>query len=58
MIEQVPQGGAYKYLGIEQLFTADHTYVRVRLQQVYKKRLIKIWSSSLSAKHKAHATNT
>ena len=30
-IERVPQGGAYKYLGIEQLFTADHTSVRVRL---------------------------
>ena len=57
-IKRVPQGGAYKYLGIEQLFTADHTSVRVRLQQVYTKRLYKIWSSSLSAKHKVHATNT
>ena len=57
-IERVPQGGAYKYLGTEQLFTADHTSVRVRLQQVYAKRLYKIWSSSLSAKHKVHATNT
>ena len=33
-IEQVPQGDAYKYLSIEQLFTADHTSVRVCLQQV------------------------
>ena len=56
-IERVLQGGAYKYLGIEQLFTADHTSIRVSLQQVYVKWLFKIWSSSLSAKHKVHATN-
>ena len=56
-IERVPQGGAYKYLGIEQLFTADHTSIRVSLQRVYVKWLFKIWSSSLSAKHKVHATN-
>ena len=57
-IERVPQGDAYKYFGIEQLFTADHTSVRERLQREYAKRLFKIWSSSLSAKHKVHATNS
>ena len=58
MIEQVAQGGAYRYLGIKQLFTADHISVRECLKQVYAKRLHKIWSSALSAKHKVHAMNT
>ena len=31
---------------------------RERLQREYAKRLFKIWSSSLSAKHKVHATNS
>ena len=57
-IERVAQGGTYWYLGIEQLFRADHTSVRERLTKVYAQRLHRIWSSALSSKHKVHATNT
>ena len=58
MTENVAQGGTYRYLGIEQVFQRNHTTVRERLTQAYTKRLNRIWSSSLSSKHKAHATNT
>ena len=57
-IERVAQGGTYRYLGIEQVFKSDHTTVRERLTKVYARRLNRIWSSALSSKHKAHATNT
>ena len=57
-IEQVSQGGAYKYFGIKQLFNADHTSVRECLTKMYAKRLHKIRASALSSKHKVHATNT
>ena len=57
-IECVAQGGTYRYLGIEQVFQSDHTTVREHLMQAYAKCLNRIWSSSLSYKHKAHVTNT
>jgi len=58
LVERVPMGGTYKYLGIAQVFQPDHKAIRAKLTGVYKKRLHKIWASALSAKHKVHATNT
>ena len=57
-IEWVAQGGAYWYLGIEQMFMSDYKTIRERLTKVYVDRLRWIWSSALSTKHKVHATNT
>ena len=48
----------YQYLGIEQVFKSNQTTVRECLIKTYAKRLNRIWSSALSSKHKAHATNT
>lgn len=56
--DEMSTPGRCLQLGIEQLFTGDHTYIRVCLQYVYVKLLFKIWSSSLSAKHKVHTMNT
>ena len=48
----------YWYLGIEQLFKADHANIRERLIKQYVKWLHQIWSSALNSKHKVHTTNT
>jgi len=58
LVERVPMGGTYKYLGIAQVFLPDHKAIRAKLTGMYKTRLNKIWASALSAKHKVHATNT
>ena len=57
-IERVSWEGTYRYLGIEQLFQSDHAAVSDRPKAVYAKRLYQVWSSTLSSKHKVHATNT
>ena len=55
-IAAVSGGETYRYLGIEQVFKSDHEGTRRKLTKAYVKRLRRIWSSDLNAKHKASAT--
>ena len=55
-IAAVSRGETYRYLGIEQVFKSDHEGIRRKLIKAYVKRLRRIWSSDLYAKHKVNAT--
>ena len=57
-VEALHGSNIYKYLGIKQLFDHRHKTVREELKGEYKRRMVTIWSSELSSKHKVDATNT
>ena len=48
----------YRYLGVEQLFTANDKKVKDSVIAEYRKRLHKIWGSQLNSRHKVDAINT
>ena len=56
-VAEVTVETAYKYLGIDQLFSPNHYVIRQRLKQKFLDRLDQIWSSFLSGKNKVMATN-
>ena len=58
VIQALRDDQLYKYLGIKQRLTPDPTPVKDCLKDTFMFRLRKIWSSNLSAKNKAHATNS
>jgi len=39
LVERVPMGSYYKYLGIAQVFQPDHRAIGAKLTRVYKTRL-------------------
>ena len=56
-LREVTADTAYRYLGVDQLFSPNSKIVRDKLRAKYMDRLKQIWSSSLSGKRKANATN-
>ena len=47
----------YRYLGVDQVFKANHKAVRAKLTKKFAARVDTIWASPLSAKRKVQATN-
>ena len=58
LVQAVTEGNAYRYLGIEQVFNTNHKTMREKLENIYVKRLRKIWNSNLNAGNKVKATNS
>ena len=58
VIQALKEDQLYKYLGIRQRLRPDPTPIKDCLKRTFVARLRKIWKSSLSAKNKAHCTNS
>ena len=51
-VEEVKEGEAYKYLGINQVFSAKATAVKAKVKDEYLRRTKKTWASLLKTKTK------
>jgi len=57
VIPEVTENTMYRYLGVDQVFRANHKTTRAKITKKYLARMRTIWSSPLSAKRKVQATN-
>ncbi|XP_065891739.1 uncharacterized protein [Dysidea avara] len=57
-IQEVKQGGSYRYLGIAQVFAPITLTTKYRLRRKFLGRQRAVWRSLLNAKQKAISTNT
>jgi len=55
-IREITSENAYKYLGVDQLFSPCSKKVQSKIKQKFYQRVDKIWSSNLNGIRKAQAT--
>ena len=57
-IDEMTPEGVYKYLGLQQNLKIDHSQLKIKFHDEYRKRVTKIVNTKLSGKNLITAINT